>query len=110
MTGVHDVPYLVVTIGCVAAVSFLSRASFAFLPESVKLPPRFQRSLRHAPVCALAAIVAPAIFTEHGASALSMHNYRIWAVVAAGAVFAKTRNMLAMMVVGMAVFTALRLA
>jgi branched-subunit amino acid transport protein len=79
MTAVHDVPYLVVTIGCVAAVSFLSRASFAFLPESVKLPPRVQRSLRHAPVCALAAIVAPAVFTDHGASAFHLNNYRRWA-------------------------------
>jgi branched-subunit amino acid transport protein len=110
MTAVHDVPYLIVTIGCVAAVSFLSRASFAFLPESVKLPPRMQRSLRHAPVCALAAIIAPAIFTSNGAVALQLSNYRIWAVLAAGIVFAKTRNMLAMMVVGMAVFTLFRLA
>jgi branched-subunit amino acid transport protein len=110
MTAAHDVPYLVVTIGCVAAVSFLSRASFAFLPESVKLPPRVQRSLRHAPVCALAAIIAPAIFTDHGTVALHLNNYRIWAVLAAGIVFAKTRNMLAMMAIGMAVFTLLRLA
>jgi branched-subunit amino acid transport protein len=33
----------------------------------------------------------------------------MWAVLAAAAVFAKTRNMMVMMAVGMAVFTVLRL-
>jgi branched-subunit amino acid transport protein len=40
---------------------------------------------------------------------LSVHNNQMWAVLAAGAVFAWKRNMLLMMTVGMAVFTALRL-
>lgn len=110
MSVVNDTPYLVAAIGGVALVAFLSRASFAFLPKSVTLPPRVLRSLRHAPVCALAAIVAPAVFTDHAIANISVHNYRIWAVAAAAIVFVKTRNMLAMMVVGMAVFTVLRLA
>jgi branched-subunit amino acid transport protein len=54
--------------------------------------------------------MAPAVFSDHGAIVLQLNNYRIWAVLAAGIVFAKTRNMLAMMVVGMAMFTLLRLA
>jgi branched-subunit amino acid transport protein len=41
--------------------------------------------------------------------ALGWGNQELWALLAATAVFARTRNMLAMMVVGMGVFTALRL-
>ena len=36
-------------------------------------------------------------------------NHQMWAVIAAAAVFARTRNMTAMMVVGMGLFTVLRL-
>jgi branched-subunit amino acid transport protein len=36
-------------------------------------------------------------------------NYQWWAVLAAAAVFLKTRSMIAMISVGMAVFTVLRL-
>jgi branched-subunit amino acid transport protein len=103
-------PYLAIAIFGVALTAFAARSAFFFLPASVELPDRVVRALRHAPVCALTAIVAPAVFTQHGAVSIGPHNYRIWAVLAAAAVFAKTRNMLLMMAVGLAVFTALRLA
>jgi branched-subunit amino acid transport protein len=57
----------------------------------------------------LTAIVAPGVFTKQHELALSWQNNQMWALVVAGLVFAKTRNMLAMMAVGMTVFTSLRL-
>jgi branched-subunit amino acid transport protein len=102
--------YLAVAILGVALTAFAARSAFFFLPASVELPEGVLRALRHAPACALTAIVVPAVFTQHGAVFVSAHNYRIWAVIAAAVVFAKTRNMLVMMAVGLAVFTVLRLA
>jgi len=75
----------------------------------VELPERIERGLRYAPACALTAIIAQSVFARQGEAYVSVHNNQIWALLAAALVFAKTRNMIAMMVVGMAVFTALRL-
>lgn len=101
--------YLLVAIFGVAFTAFAARSAFFFLPASVALPDRVTRALRHAPVCALTAIVAPSVFTQHGEVSIGLHNYRIWAVLVAAAVFVRTRNMLLMMAVGLAVYTALRL-
>ena len=79
------------------------------LPSSVQLPTSWERALRYAPVCALTAIVAPTVFTRDHQPYISWHNNQMWALFAAAAVFARWRSMTAMIVVGMAVFTALRL-
>ena len=109
MNGFHDWTYMLVAIAGLTTVTFATRSSFFMLPASVRLPPSLERALRYAPVCALTAIVAPSIFTHDHHAYLSVHNYQMWALLAASVVFARTRNMVAMIVVGMAVFTALRL-
>lgn len=102
--------YLLVALGGLTAVTFLTRASFFLLPSSVRLPPRVERALRYAPACALAAIVAPSVLTDAtGALDVAWGNHQLWAVLVATAVFTLRRNMLLMMSVGMSVFTVLRL-
>ena len=79
------------------------------LPAHVQLPARVERALRYAPACALAAIVAPGVLTRDHEIAIGWSNHQMWALLAAAAVFARTRNMMVMMAVGMGVFTFLRL-
>jgi branched-subunit amino acid transport protein len=109
MNGFDDLTYMLIAIGGLTIVTFATRSSFFMLPPSVQLPPMLERALRYAPVCALTAIVAPAVFSRDHHPYLSWHNNQMWAVLAASLVYARTRSMLAMMCVGMAVFTALRL-
>lgn len=101
--------YLLVAITGLGVVTLLARGSFFLLPASVDLPPGIERALRYAPACALVAIIAPALLTRDGHLYASASNEQVWGVVAAALVFVKTRNMLAMMAVGMVVFTLLRL-
>ena len=109
MNGFHDVVYLAIATVGLSVVTFAARSSFFMLPPSVQLPKSWERALKYAPVCALTAIVAPTVFTRDHEPYISWHNNQMWALVAAAAVFARWRNMTAMIVVGMAVFTALRL-
>jgi branched-subunit amino acid transport protein len=101
--------YLALAFGGVALGAFGTRSAFFFLPGHVELPARLVRALRYAPVCALTAIVAPAVLTSHGDLTIHLDNYRIWAVAAATLVFLKTRSMLLMMTAGLGTFTLLRL-
>jgi branched-subunit amino acid transport protein len=107
--GVHDWTYVIVAVVGLTAVTFVARSSFFVLPASVQLPARVERALRFAPACALAAIIAPGVLSHGGKVSIGWTNHEMWSLLVATAVFAKTRNMLAMMVVGMGVFTALRL-
>lgn len=109
MKPFDDTAYVIAATIGLTLVTVATRSSFFMLPERFQLPPLLERALRFAPACALAAIVAPAVFTRDHHAYLSVHNNQMWAVLAAGAVFAWRRNMLLMMTVGMAVFTALRL-
>jgi branched-subunit amino acid transport protein len=106
---VSEAAYLSVAIAGLAAVTLIARGSFFALPASVRLPVRVERALRYAPACALMAVIAPALFSRDGRPYVSIGNDQMWGVLVATAVFVRTRSMIAMMVVGMAVFTALRL-
>lgn len=100
---------MLVAFAGLALTTIATRGSFFMLPASLRLPPGVERALRYAPACALAAIIAPDLLTPNGHLAIGWHNNELWAALAAAAVFAKTRNMLLMMAVGMALFTVLRL-
>ena len=104
-----SVPYLLVATLGLTLVTVATRSSFFMLPARIDLPARVERALRYAPACALTAIICQGVFARDHQPYVSVHNNQIWALLAAAVVFAKTRNMVAMMVVGMAVFTALRL-
>jgi branched-subunit amino acid transport protein len=108
--GLDDWGYMLVAIVGLTVVTVATRSSFFMLPAHVQLPAKVERALRYAPACALAAIVAPGVLTRDHEIAIGWGNDQMWALVAAAAVFAKTRNMMAMMAVGMGLFTFLRLA
>ena len=105
----HDTVYLVVAIAGLTVVTIAARAGFLVLPDRFTLHPAMERALRYAPACALAAIIAQGVFTKHGHADISVNNDRMWGLFSGALVYATTRNMLATMSIGMAVFTALRL-
>jgi branched-subunit amino acid transport protein len=107
--GFHHVRYMLIAIAGLTVITFATRASFFLAPERVRIPPVVERVLRYAPACALTAIVAPAVLTKNHQAFISVHNNQMWAVLAATVVFTFKRNMTLMVVVGMGVFTVLRL-
>ncbi len=109
MNYFHDWGYLIAAFAGLTVATVVTRGSFFMLPARFALPAQVERALRYAPACALTAIVAQGVLTRNHEPYLTVNNYQWWALLAAAAVFAKTRNMLAMIAVGMALFTALRL-
>lgn len=67
-------------------VTFALRASLLVLPEHVRLPEWFRRSLRYVPAAVLTAIYAPELFLQQGALAVSPHNDKLLAGLVACAV------------------------
>jgi branched-subunit amino acid transport protein len=96
----------IVGIGLSAVVT---RCSFLVLGERLRLPPRAERALKHAPAAALAATVAPALLLADGHLTLALGNHRLLAALVAALVMWKSRNMLWTMAAGLAAFTLLRL-
>jgi branched-subunit amino acid transport protein len=109
MAGIDQWPYMLGAIICLVVGTVITRASFFALPARIELPVWLERALRYAPACALAAIIAPGVLAHDRHVTISWGNQQLWALLAATVVFARTRNMMAMMVVGMGVFTVLRL-
>jgi branched-subunit amino acid transport protein len=104
---VSAVTVWIVVVG-LTGVTIATRSAFLVLGQRYTLPERLQHALRYAPVCALAALIAPELALADGAVALTIGSPRLVAGVAAAAVMIATRNMVAAMAVGMAAFTALR--
>ena len=98
-----------ITITGMALVTLATRTVMLVFGERIPLPERVQHALRFAPVCALAALIAPELLTENGAWAISVGNAKFVGGVLAVAVMLATRSMMATMTVGMAAYLALRL-
>lgn len=75
----------------------------------MRLPPRVQHALRYAPAAALAAIVVPDLVTTGGAVSMTWSNPKLMAGIGAAVFFLLTRHMLGTIVIGMALFTVIRL-
>jgi branched-subunit amino acid transport protein len=97
------------TILLLTLATILTRCSFFLLGHAVKLPPKVQHALRYAPAAALAAIVAPDLVMAEGALHLSWANPKLVAGIGATAFFLSTRHLLGTIVVGMALYTLLRI-
>lgn len=95
-------------IAGLTVVTLFTRTVFVMLGSRVVLPNRLQRALRYAPGAALIAIIMPDLATWQGHLVLGVENHRLVAGLIAIAFFALTRRMLATIVLGMAVYTALR--
>lgn len=89
-------------------VTVATRTLMLAFGDRIPLPERVQHALRFAPACALTALIAPELLTEQGAWAISLANTKLVAGGAAIAVMLISRNMMATMGIGMAVFLALR--
>ena len=100
------------TIGLLALATVLTRSSF-FMLASARMPARLQQALRYAPAAALAAIVLPDLVLNGGATAtaaaIDWTNPRLLAGAGATLFFLATRHLLGTIVVGMVLFTALRM-
>ncbi|WP_426397138.1 AzlD domain-containing protein [Ralstonia sp. R-29] len=90
-------------------VTVFTRSLFLAVGNRLTLPTRLQHALRFAPAAALIAIVLPDLLWNHGHFDASWTNPRLMAGIVATVFYVVTRRMLGMVVVGMAVFTVLRL-
>ena len=66
-------------------------------------------ALRYAPACALTALIAPEVLTQHGAWAITLANVKLIGAVVAVVTMLVTGNTLATMAIGMGAFFIARL-
>lgn len=99
---------LVAVVGMTALV-LVSRGFFFLSRREVPFPAWLREALRHAPLAALAAVVAPEIVMTQGHLIQTWADARIWSVLAAVAWYFWRRDILGTIVVGMAVLLPLRL-
>jgi branched-subunit amino acid transport protein len=104
---VPNIDLLLITCGLVLA-TFLTRAGLLLVGQRFKPSQRIETALRFAPVCALAALVAPEIVVQAGTVDVSLANPRLAAALAAMAFFLWKRSMVGCIAVGMLVLTAMR--
>jgi branched-subunit amino acid transport protein len=101
--------WVVIVVLAVATAS--TRSAFWMVGHRVTIPQRVQRMLRYAPACALAAIVAPDfLLGQQGDIELAVTNPKLVAGLAALAYYLWRRNMLQTIIIGMLVFTVLRIS
>ena len=90
-------------------VTAVTRAMFLIGGERTVLPARVQRMLRYAPAAALAAVVLPDVLGTPEGLSFAPSNHEFYAALAGLGWFLWRRTMLGTIVVGMIVFTVLRL-
>ena len=106
--GVTDLWTLAGSAG-MACVTVVWRCFFFLLDRPWSLPHWAQRGLQYAPIAALAAVVVPEVVMTQGHLIGSLHDARIYAAAAGIAAYFWRRNVLATIVVGMAVFLPLHI-
>jgi branched-subunit amino acid transport protein len=99
--------WLVIALLTVGTV--LTRATFWLIGHHVTIPKRVNEALRYAPGCALAAVIVPDLVFHHDQIEISFANPQLIAGVIASVFFLYTRSMIATILLGMAVFTAVRI-
>jgi branched-subunit amino acid transport protein len=91
------------------AITVLTRG-FLLLPErEVPIPPWLREALRHAPLAALVAVVAPEIVLTQGHLIHSWQHARLFAAAASALWFWRQRSILGTILVGSAVLLTLHL-
>ena len=99
-----------ITIALLTLATLIARSSLFLLGHAVKLPPKLLHALRYAPAAALAAIIAPDLLVQGGTQNLSLMNPKLLAAIIATLFFLRTRHLLGTIVVGMLMFSVLRVA
>ena len=106
---VAGVALAVVIVG-LAFPTFVTRGSFLLAGSRLRLHPRVESALRHAPVCTLTAIIAPAVLLHGGTDYdFSLVNPRLIGVLAAGLWLTWSRNIVGCLASGMAAYTLARI-
>jgi branched-subunit amino acid transport protein len=90
-------------------ITSVTRALFLIGGERTILPERVQRALRYAPAAALVAVVVPDLLDTPNGISIAFSNHALYASLCGLAWFLWRRGMLGTIIVGMIVFTALRL-
>lgn len=67
------------TLAGMALVTYLLRASFLLLPESVDTPPLLRLALRYVPAAVLTAIWAPELLLQNQVLYIALENERLLA-------------------------------
>jgi branched-subunit amino acid transport protein len=99
---------LVAIVG-LAALSVITRGFFFLTDRELPMPSWLMQGLRYAPLAALAAVIAPELVMTDGRLVDTWRDARLFAAAAALATFFWKRNILATIVVGMAVLWLLKL-
>ena len=100
--------YLWSVILSISFATLVTRSSLHVLGERVQLPAIVEASLRFAPACAMAAIVASDLAFSHDVLELNLANARLLAGLVAALIQLATRSMAATIGGGMAVYWILR--
>ena len=108
MRGETDL-WTLITIVALTAVSVLTRSFFFLSSKPWPLPRWAQRGLQYAPIAALSAVVVPEVVMTQGPLIGSLHDARIYAAAAGVAAYFWRRDVMATIVVGMAVFLPLHI-
>ena len=101
--------WTIVTILCMTVVTVITRCFFFISEREWKLPHWAQRGLQYAPIAALSAVVVPEVVMTQGQLIGSLHDARIYAAAAGVAAYFWRRDVMATIVVGMAVFLPLHI-
>ena len=92
-----------------AALTILSRGFFFLTDRELPIPAWLTQGLRYAPLAALAAVVAPDVVLTQGQLIDTWQDARPYALAAGLATYFWRHNILATILVGMAVLLVLRL-
>jgi branched-subunit amino acid transport protein len=98
---------LLVTFG-LTTVSIVNRSFFFLFERAVPMPDALKRGLRHAPLAALLAVIAPEIALTHGELVFNPRDPRLYAALGAAGYALWKRGILGTIVVGMLIFWGLR--
>jgi branched-subunit amino acid transport protein len=101
--------YIWAAILGLGVMTLMTRSALVVWPRPVRLPDRLQRALRFAPMAAIAAIVAPALFAPQGAIGLAL-DPRLIAACAVVVSWWFGRHMGMSMLAGLAVYVIGQLA
>jgi branched-subunit amino acid transport protein len=92
-----------------ALINLLIRYPVYLMADRFRFPPLIERALAFVPAAVLTAIIVPAVVFPTGTQAqLDWHNPFLLAAILTAIISYVTRNLLATIVVGMAVFLVLR--
>lgn len=97
-------PGEILLVAGMALVTFLVRYPVLALVSRITLPQVMLDGMKFIPPAVLAAIIAPAMFMPTGSLDLSLSNAYLVAGLAAGLIAWRAHNLLATIVLGMAIF------